>query len=315
MSTQPTSSSKLSFVFALACIFATILLLECPFTLASIKLSGGTQASESEFAGIVSIQYQSAADQAPSHFCGASIVNARYIITAAHCVQGVDISKLVVVAGTSNNNCYKDTSGRCIVRTVSQVVPHPNFDVYSITNDIALVQLSQDLPLVTMSSKVKSFKLESGVVPFGAQLQIAGWGATQNQGSSVNNLQKGQIPLQTTSVCSQKQLTISGPAQMCIGAGGSAQGIDICSGDAGSPAFYLNSRDSNAPVLVGIVSYGPAGCGGNNVGVYANVTNYLPWIRSVTSDVFLSSYTSGSTPIPTPAPSPRPNINTDQCTC
>lgn len=289
-----------------------VILLTTTYIHCAIQLSGGSTASENEIPGVVSIQYQTDSNSVPSHFCGGSIINSRWFLTAAHCVKGIDLSKLVIFAGTSNNNCYKDTTGRCIVRTVSQVVAHPNFSVYTIENDIALVQVSQDFPITTQATKVKRFALEGNTVANQSPLTVAGWGATSSTTSNTNTLQKAQLTLQSASTCTQKQLSISAPTQMCV-SGTNSQNVDLCSGDGGSPVFYTPSG-ATTPVLVGIISHGSSTCGnGANVGVSMNVTSYTSWIKGYTTDIEMNG--GGGSVVTPPTPAPSNTNNVDSCTC
>ena len=69
-----------------------LLLIQYMFVLqanAAIQLSGGTTSTENAFPEVVSLQYQNSPGVAPNHFCGAGILNSKYLITAAHCVQGL----------------------------------------------------------------------------------------------------------------------------------------------------------------------------------------------------------------------------------
>ena len=231
-------------------------------------------------------------------------------------MSGVNISNLVVVAGTSNDNCFGDSTGRCIIRYVSQIIPHPEYSVYTILNDIALVLLNQDLPLVTMPNKVKSFYIETTNIPSQTMLTFSGWGATATSNNKpVNTLQQGQIPVQPADVCNQQQLSVTTPDQLCIGSTSSTPGVNLCYGDAGSPAFYT-STSTNNHVLVAIASYGGGACGGSNhLGVWTNVKNYITWISGYTTDLQFASYSSGGGSVnPPPTPSPSPTTN-NQCVC
>ena len=62
--------------------------------------------------------------------------------------------------------------------------------------------------------------------------------------------------------------------------------MDSCNGDSGGPLVARRrSEDRNVALtfpmfLKGIVSFGSSICGIGFPGVYTNVENYIPWIRS-----------------------------------
>lgn len=55
---------------------------------------GGVTAAAGDFPFIVSLQ------QGGRHFCGASLLNANTIVTAAHCAEGQTASSLTIRAGS-----------------------------------------------------------------------------------------------------------------------------------------------------------------------------------------------------------------------
>jgi secreted trypsin-like serine protease len=59
---------------------------------------------------------------------------------------------------------------------------------------------------------------------------------------------------------------------------------DSCSGDSGGPLVASGSRSDNQQTYfqIGVVSFGPKLCGYHATpGVYARVSHYLGWIRSM----------------------------------
>lgn len=60
----------------------------------SDSIVGGTVAASGDFPYIVSLQRNAA------HFCGGSLLNARTVVTAAHCTVGQTASSLSVRAGS-----------------------------------------------------------------------------------------------------------------------------------------------------------------------------------------------------------------------
>nr|CAG4717033.1 unnamed protein product [Naegleria fowleri] len=274
-------------------------------------VSGGENVSANEFPHLVSLQYSPTEGRAPQHFCGASIISKRWLITAGHCaaVDGMDSSKIRVVAGTNNkDNCQSSNSG-CVVRSVSRVIVHPNYNKDYIRNDLALIQLSADLPF---SENIKPIAFEGGSIPWETVLTVAGWGLTTDGSRDLPTIaQKGYLPLRTSSVCNAQGLDMQSPWQLCAGEG---RGINSCQGDSGGPLFWKRQSTQNPSDVVmglaGMVSYGPQGCGRQgSYSVYTNATYWINYVKNYVSDINIVYY---SNPTPSPSPSPSPS---QPCVC
>lgn len=275
-------------------------------------ISGGENVASNEFPHLVSLQYHPSASDPYQHFCGASIISARWLVTAAHCmeVDNMDSTKIRVVAGTINRNddC---SSGSCVIRQVSQQIVNPNFNKQYIRNDIALIQLSSDLPLG--QANIQAIPIEGGSIPFHTVLTLAGWGLTSTGATSLPvTAQKAYLPLQTQDVCNGQNLGMQTPWQLCAGEG---QGINSCQGDSGGPLFW-KKQNSGGDVqygLAGLVSYGPQGCGGQgSYGVYTNATYWINYVRNYVSDLQISNYNGGGSSQPSQPSNPGGN---SQCNC
>ena len=79
--------------------------------------------------------------------CGGTIISESWIITAAHCVQGVSISRITVYAGS--NRRWSGKQQRQILRKII----HPDYDSTLYTHDIALLELKEPLDLTDQDIK------------------------------------------------------------------------------------------------------------------------------------------------------------------
>lgn len=206
--------------------------------------------------------------------CSGSIVASSWIVTAAHCVNGVDPSRISAYAGITN---LSEQSGSSQL-AVSSVLVHPEFNDRTFQNDIALVGLAA--PIIP-SASVQSIALPSTVDPAawpaaGTPAQISGWGSTSFGGTPSGALLTA--PIQILLGPGQPGCGEYGsgffPAQV-ICAGVPAGGVDACQGDSGGP---LVVREAGIPVLAGIVSVGNECALVQFPGLYTRVSTFLPWI-------------------------------------
>merc|ERR1719239_1624196 len=114
--------------------------------------------------------------------CGGTILNKRYVVTAAHCLYGGsdlmslrDGAKFRVLLG-EHDHCKANPS----FVLASAVHKHPNFDMNSPSgdNDIAILKLAKDL---TFSDKIKPVCLPASATKdySGKASTISGWGGTK----------------------------------------------------------------------------------------------------------------------------------------
>ncbi|OQR79373.1 testisin-like [Tropilaelaps mercedesae] len=246
------------------------------------RIVGGTEASPGEFPWMVSLRVRG------DHFCGATIIHPKFVITAAHCVQGRNPRLFTARVGEHNMAEASLAEGEYQVRRIHV---HPNYShPKRYNNDIALLRLSAD---IAFSSEVQSICLpdEPEDERLGLNATVAGWGNLKDietvSGQEIfmklrpNVLQKVDLPLVNNSICNQwykqagkKVRLIS--SQICAGyANGS---LDACQGDSGGPLMvHTGSRYK----LVGVVSAG-FGCARPLLpGLYTRVSYYIDWIREV----------------------------------
>ena len=177
-----------------------------------------------------------------------------------------------IVAG-DNNAAKKEREEQHV--HICNIYIHPKYTKKPTTlHDIALVKLCKDL---TFTRYVRPILLPAGkfVVPNSANVIVAGWGHTKEDGVASAILQKVHLRKINLSACKKIYSGIT-KGQICAGV--RKGGKDSCQGDSGGPLWYETNRK---PYLIGAVSFG-AGCARPNIpGVYTNVAHYRTWIGKI----------------------------------
>lgn len=252
------------------------------------KIYNGRDTGIDQFAWMVLLEYRDGTGKKIVN-CAGSLINSRYVLTAAHCVKGTilsDIGPLVSVRLgeyniASEEDCVEnDCADPIVISEIEEVIPHENFvsSDDSRHNDIALIRLNRDVSMtdfiqpVCLPFVVNSVKTEPGI-----DLTVAGWGRTLlNRQSSIK--QRLEIPVVDQNSCAQKYVAKKVQlieSQLCAG-GKYAE--DSCDGDSGGPLMKLHPN--NYWILEGIVSFGYR-CGLEGwPAVYTRVSNYESWIKS-----------------------------------
>ena len=123
--------------------------------------------------------------------CGGTIVNKKFVITAAHCYNSM-FTDLRVIVG-EHNLCDGVNEGGKVIK-VKKITLHPDYNSRTVDNDIAVLELAEDL---TFTDKIKPACLPSSETKdySGSASTISGWGGTIGYG---RNEQQPQQPKQCT---------------------------------------------------------------------------------------------------------------------
>lgn len=202
-----------------------------------------------------------------SPFCGASFIGGRYVLSASHCLIGEDPDDLGVWIGGHD---IRDASGGRKVK-VAQVYLHEDYDDSSLDNDIAILELVEEvegIPAINLLTPEMEQTLADGF-----EFTVMGWGNTDTANPQYPDvLQEVQVPLYNREAC---QATYPELSDVMICAGLVEGGKDSCQGDSGGPLVF---ESEGQWYQAGVVSFGNGCAVADNPGVYARVSRFIDWV-------------------------------------
>lgn len=250
-----------------------------------IRIIGGSDAVANTYPWMVSVQ--NTGDQ--QHFCGASLVASKYVLTAAHCIENESAANLQVVISEYDLNQQSAEEEKL---TVKNIYMHGE---YGDDHDIALLELSTasaKAPLTLATPDAMS------ALAAGANLTVMGWGNRSTSGEDFPTiLQEVQVPLADHATCktNYQGLGIEITDNM-VCAGLASGGKDSCQGDSGGPLVFQKDSDW---VQAGVVSFGEGCAQPDYFGVYTKVSNYQEWIAKAQAgelDPYVNDGSGGGDP-------------------
>ena len=77
------------------------------------------------------------------HHCGASLLNDKFVLTAAHCLENVDTSTLYLLLGVDDISIEPSDQFYRKERKIVRSFIHPDYDTNHVYYDIALIEMDQ----------------------------------------------------------------------------------------------------------------------------------------------------------------------------
>ena len=216
-------------------------------------------------------------------WCGGTLINSRYVLTAAHCLEDPERRRpgsLLVKLGD------KDWTRRgewpeMVIRG-EEVILHKQFRHGAAFNyDFAIVRLSRDVDFANdwIRPACLPSTRDQGRDYTNTTATVSGWGVTSSETRRQSStLQAIKVNVLSHEACvghySRKDVTTN---MLCA----RAPGADACYGDSGGP---FTMEEGERTVLIGVVSWGLECARPQWPGVYSRVASVLDWVRQHTAD-------------------------------
>ncbi|CAD1478804.1 unnamed protein product, partial [Heterotrigona itama] len=262
--------------------------------ISQMKIFGGNKTGIFDFPWMALLSYN-VTGQGTEFRCGGSLINKRYVLTAAHCVTELPSTlKLIRVRLgehdlSTERDCDRDADGLEVVCAekyqdidIEDVHFHPEFSSSKFKNDIALLRLNRDADFRPQNVRPICMPIGSAAKFIQKKVIVTGWGSTELLPRSSDLLQVQLLPVNIDECAKIYKRQEIWYKQMCAGG---KMGTDSCSGDSGGPLqapgmYNINTHYNSVKyVQHGIVSYGPNSCGTEGLpGVYTKIVYYLDWI-------------------------------------
>ncbi len=283
----------------------------------SSRIIGGEQAPAGEWPYMVALTTRDKSFV----WCGGSLLNERYVLTAAHCVDKKDPSTMDVIVGAYDMD---NISAAERIR-VKQIYVHQDYAYSSGGNDIAVLEL-ESAPRLTQFTSIAT-AADFNRINNGDLLTVIGFGTRKEENGvksdAPTKLHQVDVPFVQIEECRTKggSYARQGDGVFCAGTAGK----DSCSGDSGGPIFF---RTNHGLTQMGVVSWGD-GCGrSDKPGVYTKLSAFDTWLndqqlglsyrqKEVLGIVRLGNYTqrfeftnTSTNPINLTAPTPTASTGT-----
>ncbi|XP_006817822.1 plasminogen-like [Saccoglossus kowalevskii] len=242
-----------------------------PNTEVSIQVVNGTEAVPHSWPWQISLHNNK------GHSCGGSILNDRWIITAAHCVFG-SVNQIYIFDIVAGEHNLTDPAPSRAEYAVDKIIIHENYDASTLDNDIALLRTRTQ---ITMTDEISEVCLPAQDRPYEDmdEAWITGWGDSMGT-SDERALQQARTQLLNTSKCNHPESYNGEVTENMICAGYFEGGIDTCQGDSGGP-LVIEDPTTQKWILYGLTSWGYGCAEPKKPGVYTKVSKFVDWTNNV----------------------------------
>ncbi|XP_053690917.1 CLIP domain-containing serine protease B15-like [Sabethes cyaneus] len=223
--------------------------------------------------------------RSPKYFCGSTIISRKYLITAAHCVYGIEefmpAEDILAVPGMHNIDNFMEKNAE--FRDVAAVLPHPEYahDDEENDADLAVLRLREPLSFTDYIIPICHWRGDNDLQKIvGQEATVAGWGFTEEGPTSMPTYIRTNVVSRERCNDNWAQMYRANDRIFCTdGHGESAP----CNGDSGSG---LALKIGNRYILRGVVSRGKVDrftlkCDPTKYAVYTDVAPFRFWLKKI----------------------------------
>lgn len=244
------------------------------------QIIGGTPANRATTPWFVSLSIDTGEGRG---LCGGTAISTDWILTAAHCVNGMTNDQIAGSEAIINPTTINAVSPSVGWASVSV---HPGYDSHTQEDDFALIQTTAPMPVTPLR-----YSSAPTAPVVGTKYSVYGFGvADDGNVSSVLRVAKVADLAGGTGNCGIYGGSFLPSSMIC--AGYEAGGIDSCQGDSGGPLIGWAGQK----VVVGTVSWGDGCAEAHKPGVYGRVASAATWIATTSGVAGLSSAVLTGTP-------------------
>ncbi|KAJ9576185.1 hypothetical protein L9F63_006918 [Diploptera punctata] len=254
-------------------------------------ITGGQGTSRGQFPWHAAL-YQSK-DIHLKYTCGGSLIGARVILTAAHCVTKhssnypMNPDLFLVYLGKYHLKVWSE--GGVQVKQIVEIIVHPKYNSSNFQADLAILLLSSPAEYTVFVRPVCLWDRQQTDLSYviGKEGTVPGWGLDET-GQISEDLMMTKMPVVSQQTClwSNKDFFPSFTSNTTFCAG--YRNGSVCNGDSGGGMVFSRKIDgSTVWMLRGIVSLSKskenqATCDVSNYVVFTDAAKYLDWINKLT---------------------------------
>lgn len=244
----------------------------CGVSGVSSRITGGSESAPHKYPWMAALFMHQGSN---TYFCGGTILNEEWILTAGHCVDGFDAIDVFLGA---HNVREASEEGR-LEFAAADFFAHPEYNPSTIKNDIGLIRLPQAInftdnirPICLPSHSEEDEKFA------GLDTPASGWGKPTDDATAISPVLREVVAHTITNLICKLELFTVTATNICISG---KDGKSTCNGDSGGPLHTFT--DDGRYKQIGITSFGLVfGCEKGFHAAFTRTSKYLQFIETHT---------------------------------